>query len=493
MTQTASEQREATGTTQQLVDLALHTTVGGLDDEVVRATKHVILDTVACAVGAHETDAGRTVMGWKVRQGGRAESTVVVEGARLPMGAASNVNAQLANVLDADETLHNFAHFASTIVMPALAVGEAVGASGAAVVAAVAVGFDIAARIGVAIPEYGFSPADELVRFPGSGFSWAAIGTAAAAGALLELDSDQMIDALTLAYVTTPSHGCLYSWGAGLGHGPAPWHKYAMYGSIAEAGVDAAVLAHAGFRTGTPFLDRGSEFWRAFGAHGFDWDVIEADVGRRWYIAETSIKPYPFCRYGNPMIDLFTSIMDGNALRASDVDEVVVTIVPYDWLRNLFPAGPPPSLIDSMFSVPHALSMVAGRVPAGPAWCTPEHRADPAAMAFARKVRYEVEPAWRDTLSDQIRETGRFRRMPVRVEVSANGRVHAAEADTAKGDPFADTRLSDDELGDKVHRFCDGALSAGRVDELIAAAASIEQLENVADLTALFGRGAAAT
>jgi 2-methylcitrate dehydratase PrpD len=491
MTAVAPAPRHDTGTTRDIVELARQTTLSDLGDDVVRATKHIILDTAACAVGAHDTDAGRTVAGWKIQQGGKAESTVVVDGTRLPIAAASNVNAQLANILDADETLHNFAHFASTIVMPALAVGEALRSTGAAVVAAVAAGFDIAARIGLAIPEYGFSDSDELIRFPGSGFSWAAIGTAAAAGALLELSSDQMVDALTLAYVTTPSHGCLYSWGAGLGRGPAPWHKYAMYGSIAQAGVDAALLAHAGFKTGTPFLDQGSEFWRAFGAHGFDRDVLEGDLGRRWYIEETSIKPYPFCRYGNPVIDLFSSIMQTSELRADDVDEVVVTIVPYDWLRNLFPVGPPPSLIDAMFSVPHALSMVAAGIPAGPSWCSPENLRNPTAMAFAEKVRYEVETGWRDTLSDQIRETGRFRRMPVRVDVRAGGHRHTAEADTAKGDPFADTRLSDGDLADKVHRFCDGALSAGGVEELVATAMMIEELPDVGALTALLARGGA--
>ena len=56
---------------------------------------------------------------------------MVVSGERLSSTGAAYVNAQLANVLDADETLLNVSHFASTIVFPAIAIAEVRGSSGA--------------------------------------------------------------------------------------------------------------------------------------------------------------------------------------------------------------------------------------------------------------------------------------------------------------------------------------------------------------------------
>jgi 2-methylcitrate dehydratase PrpD len=301
----------------------------------------------------------------------------------------------------------------------------------------------------------------------------------------LQLSADQMTQALSIAFVTTPSHACLVSWGASLGQQAAPWHKYAMYGAIAEAGVNAALLARGGFVGGSGVLDRGSGFWRAFGAADFDWDTFYADLGHRWYIAETSIKPYPFCRYGNAALDLFGAVMKENGLAPTDVDEVVVTVAPYDWLVMLFGTEPPASAIDAAFCLPFAFAMLASNIPAGPDWQSLENLENTDLAAFARKVRHEVEPQWREGLETQIREVGRFRRMPVRVEVLAGGRIHAMQTDCAKGDPYAETRLSDDELALKVHNFCDKALTPGRVDELIAVAYALVEHTSVTTLTGL--------
>src|SRR2546423_11242219 len=105
---------------------------------------------------------------------------------------------------------------------------------------------------------------------------------------------------------------------------PAPWHKYQVSGPAAEAGINAALLAAEGFIAQTDVFDEGTEFWRSFGATGCNWDLMYGDLGRRWFIAETSIKPYPFCRFFHTGLDQFGKILSEEHLSAGDIERVIV-------------------------------------------------------------------------------------------------------------------------------------------------------------------------
>ncbi|MDO8673955.1 MAG: MmgE/PrpD family protein, partial [Dehalococcoidia bacterium] len=269
------------GHTDRLVDLALNTRNEDIPSDVAHATKRIILDTIGCCVAAFATDAGRIIVDLKRREGGREEATLLVHGDRLPVSSISYVHAPLANLLDLDETLLHRTHYANCIVMPALAMAEKTGASGQDLIAAVALGFDIGARVGLSMPQYQ-STSEGIVYFvPVWGFSWAVFGTAVAAGRLLGLNHQQLANALGIAYVSTPVH---FS-GKASGSQPQspgrvrPMHKRAMYGAIAEAGVNAALLAANGFTGDTSVLDADRAFWTAFGVSPADWDFMVRDLG----------------------------------------------------------------------------------------------------------------------------------------------------------------------------------------------------------------------
>jgi 2-methylcitrate dehydratase PrpD len=467
-------------TTRRLAEFALSDPQ--LTDSTRDATRRILLDTAACAVGGTVTDIGRVLIDWYTSLGGVTESSTVVGGERLPMSAASALNSHLANVLDADETLLNFAHFASVVAMPAICIGEATHASGADLIDAIAVGFDIASRVGLAIPAFSFSEDGQISRRTRNGFSWAAFGTAAAAGRLLGLSADELAHAFGIVYVTTPIHGGMEPFAASIGNYVVPWHKYGMYSAIAEAGVRAAQLAQRGFIASPTIFDEPSEFWRGFTAEGFDWDLLEADLGERWYIEETAIKPYPFCRYGNPMLDLFSSVVRDHELGPDELDEICFTVVPYDSIRGFVEMPAAHSTLETMFCIPHAVAMVALGVPAGPEWSKPHRLAAPEVNAVAGRVTCAVEPSWGPVLEAQVKESGRWGRMPVRLSVSARGQRFEVSTDTARGDPDPANRLSDAELIDKAHRFADEGLTPAGVDALVECVAKADSLSDVAEL-----------
>src|SRR5581483_3456185 len=95
----------------------------------------------------HAADSVRLVAaGW----GGSEEATAIGAARRLPGHAAAMVNGTLAHSLDFDDThLPSVLHPSSSVIPAALAQGEAMGCSGADVIAAIAVGLEVTVRVGM--------------------------------------------------------------------------------------------------------------------------------------------------------------------------------------------------------------------------------------------------------------------------------------------------------------------------------------------------------
>jgi 2-methylcitrate dehydratase PrpD len=346
----------AAGTTASLAAFALDTPFTELPAPVVATTRRIIVDTIAWAVGAVETEAAQAVLAVRRTMGGRAEATLPAFAEKLPVPSVAYVGAQLANILDADETLLNRSHFASCIVMPAVAAAEWVGACGEELIAAVAVGFDVASRVGFSLAQYEVVDGD--VRWSSVfGFDWAAFGTAAAVGRLMGLTYAQLENAFGTTFVSTPVNYDMRRANGPLFSRPGTqlnWHKYAMYGAIAEAGVHACLLAARGFRADRTILDDESNFWMSFGATGCDRAFLLRDLGSRLFISETSIKPWPFCRYGHSALDMFAEIVTGHDLTSDEIEEIEVRIPPFDVLQAIVGNVPPDDPFKVMMNLPFA-------------------------------------------------------------------------------------------------------------------------------------------
>jgi 2-methylcitrate dehydratase PrpD len=190
--------------TDQIVSLTLETKPSDFPTPVLDATKRVVLDTLACTVGAFSTDPGAVVAALKRAQGGTAEATLAVCGDRLPVASVAYVHAQLANLLDGDETLMTRWHIAAAIVGPAVAAAEQSRAPGSELLAAVALGYDVAARVAQSLCQVRLSAEGSTHRSTVVGYDWAVFGTTAAVGRLLGLSGEQLARAFGIAFVTTP-------------------------------------------------------------------------------------------------------------------------------------------------------------------------------------------------------------------------------------------------------------------------------------------------
>jgi 2-methylcitrate dehydratase MmgE/PrpD-like protein len=248
---------------------------------VGQEAKHRILDTLAAMVSGSHLQAGEMAIRFTRAQGGVAEATVLTTDIRT-----SAVNAALANGMfaHADET-DDFepvtkAHPGSHVVPAALAMAEREGRSGAELLAAVTLGYDVCCRFLLAL-------GPDLVRGShrsAEGTS-STMGAAAAAASLAKLDEKGMRYALS--YAAQQVSG-LWSWVRDPEHVEK---AFDFSGMGARNGVTAAIMAQMGFTGVWDVLDGEHNALIALSTDPNPEEMV-AGLGSRFFVTETAIKPF---------------------------------------------------------------------------------------------------------------------------------------------------------------------------------------------------------
>ena len=283
------------------------------------------------------------------------------------------------------------------------------------------------------------------------------VGAAAGAARLLGLDTNGIRSAMGLAASN-----------AGLSRQPLVDRvngKNVLVGIAARNAVDAALLARAGV-TGAPHFLTGTYGQQAlFAGGGGEFEPVFGDLGRRFSIAEVSVKPYPCCRSTHPSIDIVLDLRDESPEAAARIKSAHFTVPQglYDRCGRPFEPGDNPR-VSAQFSIPYtgALAVRHGRIrPA--AFAAPAVLSDAAGIAdLVPAITVEAVPMPPEAGDPLTPVTGLFR--------LDDGREVERTTDVIKGSPQrpmtraeAETKLSD---------AADGLLSAERRQDLVAAAAA---------------------
>ena len=449
-----------------------------LPPEAIHGTKRLILDTLGCAYGATRTESGRLAVRHVQRLGGHPRATVLGSPGRTSATNAAYANGRMANVLDADDTFPTGTHFASTAVFAALALAEEERRSGRDLIRAVAVGFDLAARVGswMGAPvkvEDGRVTGYRTLSGPSATMTWAAVGSSAAVAGL---DAAQAANAFGIAGANTP----LPSIGKWAEQVRLPMHKYADAGWCAQAGLNATMLAEAGSTGFAGVLDGDTGFWRFFGAEEHDDQVLLHGLGANWQILNTTYKPWPSCRWTHYPLTAFLRLKREHGLTPERIESVIVRANPFA-LSPRFKVCQPDTPVNAQFSHAHVMAMGAFGIPPGPLWYAEQTLGDPAIAAFRERVSVEPEPRAAD-LARWIEE-GQFRRIPASVEVHTPAGVLTASAEMAWGDPWSEeTYFTDEALRAK---FRDMLSDDGRADQVIELIDNLEEVDDLGGLCVL--------
>ena len=286
-----------------------------LPADVALAGKHRILDTLGAVVSGARLKPGEMAIKYIQLQGGVPESSVLATDIKT-----SAVNAALTNGMfgHADET-DDFepvtkSHPGCSVVPAALAMAERAGSSGEEFLRAVALGYDLCCRF-----LYALEPDSVRGGHRSAEGTSSTMGSVGAAASIAGLDEAGMRYALS--YAAQQVSG-VWSWVRDAEHVEK---AFDFAGMGARNGVTAATMAEAGL-TGVWDVLEGEH--NALQALSLDPrpDEMVKDLGSRYFITETAIKPYSVGYPIQAALDAFFTLHRRYGLTVDNVASITVRL-----------------------------------------------------------------------------------------------------------------------------------------------------------------------
>lgn len=350
---------------------------------VAEQAASLALDTLGSCLASSREEFGRAVLQAAERLGGPQESSLIGTKARAGAASAALANATLAHGLDFDDTREDaIVHTGCVAVTTALAVGEALGASGRAVLEAVIAGVEVMCRVGLAVPGRFHARHYHPTSLSG-GFAAAAV-----AGKLYGLTEDQLVHAFGIC--GSQAGGIIEYLADG------SWTKRLHPGWAAHAGIAATLLARSGFTGPETVFEGAHGFYQAF-AGGYEertLDALLASLGRRWELAELTLKPYPCGSIAQPYMDCALRLRQRHHIKPEEISGISCRTaegpIPRLW-EPLASKHSPRNGYAAKFSLPYLLALMLVKGRATLADFTDEAARDRAVLEVAGKVGYEVD------------------------------------------------------------------------------------------------------
>ena len=312
--------------------------------------RHALIDTLGCILlGAPEPVAAKTRA--SLADWGTGQAMVFGSGLKLAAPWAAMANAVAGHALDFDdwELLGN--SHSSVVIFPALMAllqerAQAGPRSGREICEAYAVGFEVIARLGLAMNF------DHYDRGWHSTATFGPIGAAAAAARLLGLDPGRTTHALSLAVSQAVGYTCQFGANA----------KPLQAGFAAKAGLMAARLAEKGL-TGQPQVLEGPTGFRALASDCDEARFAAAFAGLGAPLALQThglvFKAYPSCGYTHRLVDCAIALRREADFELSDIEAITASLP--DFHAAILPFHMPNDRREALFSVPYCVATALAR------------------------------------------------------------------------------------------------------------------------------------
>jgi 2-methylcitrate dehydratase len=287
-----------------------------IPDEAWEAASRHVLDAVICAVGGRGHDASQAMLSVLRALNSQGECSVLGEGQGMSPVDAILANGTFIRALDCNDFEVRdgqiYGHPSDNIAA-ALAFAELAGASGAELLRAVLLGYELYWRL-----------LGRLFRSP-AGRHWdhtsvSGMVAAAMGGLLLRLDERKLAAAMSIG-------GCQSYSLAGLRQSEISSLKASANARTAAAGALGALLARAGVTGPAELLEGKGGLLAALDVEPTT-ELREAfvePVGPRWHLLDVSLKPYPAISTSQGVIAAALDVAKN--LSPNDVDAAQVRVV----------------------------------------------------------------------------------------------------------------------------------------------------------------------
>ncbi len=449
--------------TQHLAAFCTRLDYDRLPAEVVDRAKYFFLDYLGVAVRGSLSESSQPLYRLADSLASAGRGTVLGRAETVNFPYAALANGTSAHSLELDDTHQaGSIHLGVSVFSAALAVAEQVGASGRDFLTASVVGFEVAARLAMAL-----KPTEHYARGFHPTATCGTFGAAASAAKLLGLSEAQLLSALGIA--GSQSAGSMEFLAEGA------WTKRLHPGWAAFSGVHAALLAKEGFIGPRTILEGRDGFLKAYGLRP-DPRKISAGLGEDFQILRTAVKPHACCRYTQAPIDAVLSIVQEHDVQPEQVKQITIGMLETGIPVICEPAARksrPTNVVEAQFSLPFGVAVALLKRRAGLDEFSEAMLADAAVGALMSKVGYEPDP--------QL-EKNYPKEWPAWARVSLNtGHEVSAQVRFPKGDP--ENPLSWDELTAKYVDLATAVWTDARADRVCEAVRALEDASDLRGVT----------
>ena len=302
--------------TKQLAEFAINTSASAIPQAVMNGARDALVDTLGCTLAGTLDEGAEIAQRWVMETGARAQAIVLGTKLATSPAEAAFANGLAAHALDFDDAMTTLrGHPTAPMLGAGLAVGEAVGASGKAVLAAMSIGLEIGGKIG---PAFG---AGHYIKGWHSTATVGIFGTTAVAARLWGLSVEQLQTAWGIA--ASQMSGLIRNFGSMT----KPFHA----GHTARSAVLAAWMAKNGFTADDHIFDGKNNLFDTYaGADAVSLESTLKHLGDPWEMLTPGIyvKRYPCCYCNHrPVGGMFEMIKEHN-IKADEVTKVRIGFLP---------------------------------------------------------------------------------------------------------------------------------------------------------------------
>ena len=286
--------------------------------EVIEFTKRSILDGIGCAIRGLDMEAGELILAYaEGLEEGKPEAAIWGRDMKVPARLAGLVNGTSAHVPNIGDSFNTHpVHTNYLMPQAAIAVAEKEGLSGRDVIVACVAGTEVCLRAALAT-----HVSDAGGYFDADSRGWqatgalGAIGTSVAAGRLLGLDEERMIQALVLGGTQL----------TGVYRPSASYMGKALFaGRAVASGIENAYIARQGYVAGYRLYEDGLCFGSGVISPVHDVDAAAAGLGRVWQSLSIDFCVHPAKKIFNANIDSLLHILSKEDLPFEEIDKVTI-------------------------------------------------------------------------------------------------------------------------------------------------------------------------
>jgi len=336
-----------------------------------------LLDTVGCGLYGANQQWGRILREQILGEGSRGKATLFGESVTVAPSRAALANGTASHGFELDDIIQGaLVHPGAVVIPAALAMAEHSGASGERLLLGIIAGYEVMARLGLALGAEHNTRGYHTTGVAGP------IAATVAAGIVVGQSVDTILSAIGIA---CSSAGGIKAFTQGTGGMVKRMHA----GRAAETGVLACELAQRGFTGPMAGVDRHFGLLEVIGGPDTDVEALTRDLGREYAIAKVWVKAYPCCGLIHSVSHAIESIRKMSSLTPADVKSIVVHTSRRAVEHNGDPN--PQETMAAQYSIPYCAGAAVVQNPRDPASFDAQGLRDPEIRRVAALTQLRID------------------------------------------------------------------------------------------------------